>query len=247
MPEKISAVIITKNEEKNIERLLKSLEWVDEIIVCDTGSSDSTINIARNYNCKIFSIDWQGFGHAKRQAVEKAENDWVLSVDADEEVSFELKNEIIEILKNPKYNCYYIKRIPFYLGKKINFCGWRNDFPKRLFNKKFGNFNADPIHESLVIDGERGKIMAPLLHYTYPNISTHFTKMNLYSDIASEKLKINNHSSSIFASIFFGIVKFIQMYFFKLGFLDGRVGFILCLNSAIGVYLKYIKTWKTKN
>lgn len=247
MSEKLSAVIITKNEEKNIERLLKSLEWVDEIVVCDTGSSDSTINIAQKYNCKIFSIDWQGFGLAKRQAVEKAKNDWVLSVDADEEVSVELKNEIIEILKNPKYNCYYIKRVTFYLGKKINYCGWRNDFPKRLFNKKFGNFNTDPIHESLVIDGERGKISAPLLHYTYPNISTHFTKMNLYSDIIAEKLKIINHSSSIFASIFLGIVKFIQMYFFKLGFLDGRVGFILCFNSAIGVYLKYIKTWKTKN
>lgn len=247
MSEKLSAVIITKNEEKNIERLLKSLEWVDEIVVCDTGSSDSTINIAQKYNCKIFSINWQGFGLAKRQAVEKAKNDWVLSVDADEEVSTELKNHIIEILKNPKYNCYYIKRVTFYLGKKINFCGWRNDFPKRLFNKKFGNFNTDPIHESLVIDGERGKIFAPLLHYTYPNISTHFTKMNLYSDIAADKLKIKNHSSSILASIFFGIVKFIQMYFFKLGFLDGRVGFILCFNSAIGVYLKYIKTWKTKN
>ena len=247
MIEKISAVIIAKNEEKNIERVLKSLTWVDEIVLCDTGSTDKTINIAQKYNCKIYNIGWQGYGLAKQRAVNKAENNWILSIDADEEVSEELKKEILEIMKNPKFNCYYIKRISFYLGKKINFCGWRNDYPKRLFNKQYGNFNDEPIHESLIINGERGRIMSPLFHYSYPDISTHFAKMNLYSDIAAEKLKAKSFHSSILHAILFGISKFINMYIIKLGFLDGRVGFLLCLNSAIGVYLKYIKTWKIKN
>jgi len=247
MREKISAVVITKNEEKNIDRLLKSIDWVDEIILCDTGSSDNTMIIAQSFNCKVYSIEWKGFGIAKQTAVNFASNNWILSVDADEEVTVELKKSIIGILENPIYNCYYIKRKTFYLNKEIKFCGWGNDFPKRLFDKRFGNFNDDPIHESLIIGGGRGRIVEPLLHYSYPTIYAHVNKMNFYSDIAADKMISSGKKSSIFRALIFGFGKFIGMYFIKLGFLDGRPGFLLCINSAIGVYLKYVKTWKAKD
>jgi len=247
MREKISAVVITKNEEKNIDRLLKSIDWVDEIILCDTGSLDNTMNIAQSFNCKVYSIEWKGFGIAKRTAVNYASHNWILSVDADEEVSAGLKNSILKILENLDHNCYFIKRESFYLEKKIKYCGWQNDYPKRLFDKRFGNFNDDPLHESLIIEGERGKITAPLYHYSYPDIFTHVSKMNHYTDLAAKKIMTKDMHSSFLKSLFFGITKFINMYIFRLGFLDGRVGLILCFNSAIGVYLKYIKVWKTKS
>lgn len=244
MSEKLSVAIITKNEESNIERAIKSVFWADEIVVCDTGSSDNTIKICLENNCKVFSITWEGFGKAKQSAVDKTSNNWVLSLDADEVVTTELMNEIKTILQMPKFNCYYIKRKSFYLGKEIKHCGWNNDYPKRLFDKRKAKFNDESLHESLIVEGERGKINSHLEHYTYPTIYYHFAKMNTYSDIAANKLINAGKRFSLLSSILFGVVKFVNMYIIKLGFLDGKVGFLLSLNSAIGVYLKYIKTCK---
>ena len=133
---KISAVIITKDEEKNIERCLKSLDWVDEIVVVDSGSTDKTIEICKKYNCTIVYSDWLGFGRTKKLAVNTASNDWILSIDSDEEVTPELRNKIKEILTNPEFEAYRVKRKSFYLGKMINHCGWGSDYPLRLFNRK---------------------------------------------------------------------------------------------------------------
>jgi len=246
MHEKLSVAIITKNEEANIGRLLSSILWVDEIIVCDTGSTDRTIQICNEYKCKVYSINWEGFGKAKQSAVDKTSNNWVLSLDADEYVTEELKEELIAVLSCPKFNCYYIKRSSFYLGKEIKHCGWNNDFPKRLFDKRKAKYNDDILHESLIVDGERGRINSKLLHYPYQSISQHIKKMNEYSDLAAQKLSDKKKKYSILSSIFLGFAKFLNMYFIKLGFMDGKEGLLLCLNSAIGVYLKYIKTCKTR-
>ncbi len=240
---KLSAVIITHNEESNIERCLESLIWVDEIIVVDSFSTDRTIEICKKYNCKIFQIDWQGFGKTKKFAVENSSNNWIFSIDSDEVVTDELRNKIESILENPKFNGYNIKRKSFYFGKEINHCGWDKDFPLRLFNKRFGNFNENLVHESVVLNGEKIKIYEPLLHFTYPTLSLHISKMNRYSDLAIDKIS-ENKKYSIISSIFFGINKFSKMYFLQKGFLDGKIGFLLSLHSAFGVYLKYIKVWQ---
>jgi len=244
MPYPISVVIITKDEEKNIERCLKSVLWTDEIVVVDNGSTDSTPEICRKYHCRIIESEWLGFGPLKQLAVNSAVHDWIFSIDSDEEVSEALKNKILNILKNPQLNGYRIKRESFYLGKKIRYCGWDRDYQLRLFNRKFGNFNDRVVHESVSITGEVGRIEEPISHYTYPTIHSHIDKMDRYTELGLDSLIEKGKSSSIFSAVLRGIVKFIKMYFFQRGFLDGKIGFVLCYNSAFGVYLKYLKIWE---
>jgi glycosyltransferase involved in cell wall biosynthesis len=238
---KLSAVIITKNEESNIERCLKSLLWADEIIILDTGSTDKTIEIADTFGAKIHHLaKWEGFGPAKNQAVSLASNDWIISVDTDEEVTPDLKTSILKILDNPFHDIYAIKRKSFYLGKLINHSGWNRDYPKRLFNRKKAQFNSKSVHESVVGSSNTGKIEAHLLHYTYPTVSSHLNKINHYTELSKNK----NLRSGITISLLRGFFKFIKMYILQFGFLDGKTGLILSIISSFGVFIKYLKIWE---
>ena len=169
MNNKLSATIITHNEEENIEKCLKSLHWVDEIVVVDSYSQDRTVEICKKYNCNVIQTEWLGFGKTKQVAVNHAANDWILSIDSDEEVSETLAEKIKIILADPKYDGYKIKRNSYYLGKEIKHCGWDNDYPIRLFNKNYGKFNEKEVHESVVINGTKGKIEEPILSLYLPN------------------------------------------------------------------------------
>ncbi len=241
---KISAVIITLNEEQNIERCLKSLQWVDEIVVVDSGSQDRTIEICQQYGVKIVQTKWQGFGKTKQFAILQARHDWILSIDADEEVTSALKERLEKVLQNAEPRvAYRIKRQSFYLNRRIKFSGWQNDYPLRLFNRKFGRFNELPVHESIIFNGEIRRIHEPLNHYPYPTISSHIQKMDRYTNLSALESK---QSSSLLGSLMRALFRFVKMYFLKAGFLDGKVGFILCFNSAFGIYLKYIKLWEKR-
>ncbi|HEX9971690.1 MAG TPA: glycosyltransferase family 2 protein [bacterium] len=244
MPEKLSVTIITKNEQHNIERCLKSVQWADEIVVVDDGSTDRTPEICRQYTPKVIHSDWLGFGLLKQLAVNSATHDWIFSIDSDEEVSELLKNKILNILENPQLNGFRIKRDSFYLGKKIRHCGWDRDYQLRLFNRKFGNFNDKQVHESVSISGTVGRIEEPMFHYTYPTVQSHIEKMNRYSELGLELLTKKKKTASIGSAVVRGLAKFIKMYFLQRGFLDGKIGFVLCYNSAFGVYLKYLKLWE---
>lgn len=243
---KVSATIITFNEELNIERCLKSLNWADEILVIDSHSTDKTVEICNHYNCKVIQTEWKGFGKTKKLAVDNASNNWIFSIDADEEVTESLKKRIEEILEEPQFNGYKIKRRSYYLGKEIKYCGWDRDYPLRLFNKSFGNFNDKEVHESVIINGSKNKIEEPLLHFTYPTISSHINKMNRYSDLSLYDRK-SDKSYGLFTSLLLGLNKFLKMYLLQRGFLDGKIGFLLSINSAFGVYLKYVKVWQNRN
>ncbi len=241
----ISVTIITQNEKANIGRCLESVKWADEIVVVDSGSTDGTIDICQRYHCKIINTEWLGFGPTKHLAVEQASHDWIFSIDSDEEVTPELQQRIIELFSSePKLKSWRIKRSSFYLGEKIKYSGWDSDYPVRIFNKKFGQFNKKPLHESIVVPGERGTLSAPLLHYTYPTISSHIAKMNRYSDLSAAEAVARGKKSSVTGALCRGAAKFLKMYIIKRGFLDGTAGFILAKNSAFGVYLKYLKIWQ---
>lgn len=243
--EKISAVIITKNEADNIGRCLDSLHWADEIVVVDSGSTDNTMEICRDYGAKVIETEWRGFGKTKQLAVNSAKYDWVFSIDADEEVTPKLADRLKSIRKaGPHASGYRIKRNSFYLGKMIRYSGWNRDYPLRLFNRKYGNFNDKRVHESVKIKGTVGKIEERILHYTYPTISSYIKKMDLYSTLGAELLKDKNKKAGIFKALFHAKIKFIKMYFINLGFLDGKAGLALALNSAFSVYLKYLKLWQ---
>lgn len=239
----LSVAIITKNEEKNISRCLNSVTWVDEIVVVDSGSQDRTKDICLEFNCKFYERDWQGYGETKQIAVDLCTNGWVLVLDADEVVTEELQRSIKNILQDPQFLGYKIKRNSFYLGQRIEHCGWGKDYPLRLFKKDQGGFNDKIVHESIEIEGPIGKIEQPMQHFTYPTIEEHINKMTKYAKLGASQS--DKKTGRLSKAIFSGIFKFIKMYFLKLGFLDGKKGFLLCINSAFGVYLKYIYIWES--
>jgi len=242
--EKLSVCIIAKNEQENIARCLDSIKWVDEILVMDSGSVDQTVQICQEYSCKIVKMPWHGFGPAKKALADITKNNWVLSVDADEVISEELAVRIKTILSKPNYTGYRIKRKSYYLGELINHCGWNRDYPLRLFNKEYGTFNEKAVHESVQIDGTIARVEEPILHFTYPTLHTHVRKMIHYAELSAEQKLKEGKRSSIGKAVLAGFLKFIKMYFLQLGALDGKTGLLLCLNSAYGVYLKYMILWE---
>jgi len=243
----ISAVLITKNEEKNIARCLKSIDWVDEIVILDSGSIDETLEIAKKFKAKIYTTKWLGFGKTKQLAVSHALNKWVLSIDADEEVSDELKTEIQNILaKNVSKNifAYRIKRSSFYLNRLIKYSGWQKDYPVRLFNKEKCNFNDEVVHESVTVCQKNlSQIESKLFHYPYHSISHHVKKIDHYTTLGADKLFQKGQKSTIYFAILSSFAKFFKMYIIKMGFLDGKEGFVLCTLSSYSNFLKYIKLW----
>lgn len=245
MSHKISAVIITKDEEANIERCLLSLDWVDEIVVVDSGSKDNTLAIAQKFDCRIINTEWLGFGPTKKLAVNSAQNDWVLSIDADEEVTPELKEEIKNIFDSGNLlQGYRIKWLSFYLNKWIKHSGWNRNFKLKLFNRKYGNFNDAMIHEKVLLNGKIGRLKSELKHYTYPDLKTVMNKTISYADIGARGLAEKNKSPSLYSAYFHGASVFIKLYFLNLGFLDGRIGIVLATNYAFAAYLKYLRYWE---
>jgi len=240
----LSAVIISKDEEKNIGMCLASLQWVDEIVVVDSGSTDRTMEIAREYGARVIDTPWLGFGKTKQLAVDAATHDWVFSIDADEEVTELLRCKIQSILENPRDQGYRIARRSYYLGRPIRFSGWQSDAPLRLFNRKHGWFNDKIIHESVEMASKPGIINAHMHHYTYPSISSHFAKIESYSELGAKQLLKKGKKANLVSACSHGVMKFIKMYLLKLGFLDGKEGFVLAVISSFGVSLKYLRLWE---
>jgi glycosyltransferase involved in cell wall biosynthesis len=242
----ISAILITKNEEKNIAECLDSLHWVDEIIVVDSGSTDNTVAICKQYTKHVFiEADWQGFGKQKNRALTKATMEWVLSIDADERVSGALKTEIQQAIENSTaIATYSMPRLSYYCGKEIKHSGWWPDYVVRLFKKGSAVFSDHAVHEHIISNGKVRKLNSPLIHYSYPSLDEVLYKMNHYSSAWAES---NRHkSSSPLKALFRGGWAFIRTYFIRLGFLDGIEGFALAISNAEGTYYKYMKLYFLK-
>jgi len=238
----ISAIIIAKNEETNIGRCLKSVEWVDEIVVVDDGSTDRTLDIAREYGAKIFQIEWEGFGAAKNYALDKAISDWVLSIDADEEVTGELALEIKRVIKDDtSTGGFMIPRVTNFLGRWIKHSRWYPDYVLRLFKRKHGRFTEALVHEKVVLEGRNEHLKNHLKHYSYPDIDTYCRKLRNYSYLGANELYKNGKRFSPFQLIIKPPASFIRHYITGAGFLDGVEGFMIASLSAMGVMLKYIK------
>lgn len=190
--EKVSVVMITRNEEKHMEKCLESINWADDIVIVDSFSEDKTVEIAKKFNCKVFQKDFIGFGPLKNYAVSKASNRWILNLDADERITPELENEIRKILENPDYDGYYISR-KSYIGKKwIKHAGQWPDHQLRLFRKDKGKFQEKMLHERVEINGKIGYIKNPMLHYNFLGWTHYIKKMNSYTtreahDLLSKK------------------------------------------------------------
>lgn len=247
MRAKLSVIIITKNEEKNIVDCLESVKWADEIIIVDAFSSDSTIEIARKYTDKVFQKEWIGFADQKSYALKLASNEWVLSLDADERVSESLRIKLLSMLSDlselNKFSGFKIKRDNYFLGKKINSCGWNKDFQLRFFKKSVTRLTNRLVHEGFEVSGEIGSIKEPILHLSYKSINETIEKINHYSSLEalekSSKLKVN-----FFTIIFFPALYFIQHFLFRYGFIDGMYGFLVSLFHAWTKLLVQLKIWE---
>jgi glycosyltransferase involved in cell wall biosynthesis len=238
----LSVCIVTKDEELNIEETLKTVTFADEIIVVDSHSTDNTVKICKQYTNKIYTNLWQGCGIQKKFALEKASCDWVLILDADERLSVELQKEIQTVIKEKhRYSGFIIPFQTFYLGKAIKYGDWYNEQHLRLFKRNQGQIIAHYVHFGLEVTGNIGKLRNRISHNSFPNVESILNKANMYSTLgAKDKLKAGK-TANIFTAILHGIFTFIRGYIFRLGFLDGKYGFMLAISNAQGSYYKYIK------
>ena len=241
---KISVTIITGNEQENIGECLDSVKWADEIIVVDSESSDKTVEIAKSFTEKVFIRKWEGYASQKNFAMEQAANVWVLSIDADERATKELSEEILT-LNFADYDGFKIKRDNYFIGKQITGCGWGNDYQVRLFNKIKTKLSDRLVHEGFVVNGKLGSLNNSMIHYSYRNLKDGFSKINEYSSLeANEKAKRKRITG--LRLVFFPVWAFIQHFFIRKGFKDGRHGLIVSLMHAMTKLQVYMKIWEIK-
>ncbi len=248
MTAKLSVTIITQNEEANIRRTLESVQWADEIILLDSGSTDRTVGICREFTDRVFHQDWLGFGKQKNAAIDKATGDWVLSLDADEPVEKELAAEIRTIMTSPDPNDgYRVPRKTFFLGKWIKHGGWYPDHNLRLFQKGKGRFEERAVHEAVKVNGTVGTTRHAILHYAYPDLASYLASINKYSSLAVEVMAekgIPARRTTWLNIVFRPLFTFLFKYVIRLGFLDGKHGLMINLFHAYYVFAKYAKAWE---
>jgi len=247
---KISAVIITFNEERNIKRCLQSLDgMVDEILVVDSFSTDDTESLCKPFGVRFIKHPFEGHIQQKSWAAGQASFDYILSLDADEALSEQLKVSITSAKSNWEADGYSFSRLNNYLGKWIKHCGWYPDIKLRLWDRRKGDWGGDNPHDRVIMQegSQVKKIGGDLLHYSYHSIQQHLNQINSFTEIAAKQAITNGKSSSVFKAVFKSFWKFKRDYIFKLGFLDGYYGFVICVLSAYAVFVKNIKIKELKN
>lgn len=237
----LSVIIITKNEASHIGRCLESVKWADEIIILDSGSTDDTVAICRQYTDKVYETEWPGFGIQKQRALNKAQGDWVLSIDSDEMVSAELRLEIEQAIKSESKDGWEIPRLSSYCGREIRHGGWWPDYVLRLFRRQAGNFTDAVVHERIIVEGDVGQLASPLLHDAFVNLDEVLHKVNSYSSMGAQMLYQKGVRSSLGKAIFKALWSFVRTYCLKASVLDGRQGLMLAISNAEGAYYKYAK------
>lgn len=243
-PNKISVIIITKNEELNINDCLDSVKWADEIIVVDSESTDKTIVLAKKFTDKIYTRKWSGYSDQKSFALSLAKNVWVLSLDADERMTDELKNEILQRDLSTS-DGYKISRANYFLGKMIRGCGWSHDYQLRLFRKSKTKVTNRMVHEGFVVDGRITELKSQMLHYSYRNFHDAMSKINKYSTLEAQE-KYKRKKVNAFTILFNPFIAFIQFFIFRKGFIDGVYGLLVSIMHAMTKIMMYVKIWELR-
>ena len=241
---KLSVVIIARNEEANLPRCLNSVKWADEILIGDCGSTDRTVEIAQSYGARIVTYEWTGFGPAKQTVSEQAEGEWVLSLDADEEVTDKLAEEIKAAVSSDRGVAgYSIRRRTLFLGRWMYHGGWYPDWVTRLYRRECGRISGNAVHEGIAVDGPIARFNNDLLHYSYPTLEIYLQKLNRYTALAAQEALDRGQHASGWKIVANPCAKFIKQYVLRAGFLDGIEGFVLAVLSAGYVMIKYTKLW----
>jgi glycosyltransferase involved in cell wall biosynthesis len=241
---KITALAITYNEEDNVKRYVESLSFADEIIFVDSQSTDKTVSIAEELNVTVIQRKFDDFSNQRNFAIEKASNDWIVFFDLDEIISKELEKEIITTLENPKDRvAFFIKRNFYFMGKLIKYGGWQNDKAIRLFNKKYCSYNGNLVHELVQSTGKTAILKNKLNHFSYKNFDNYNDKLNLYSKLQAENLYKLKKRPNLYHFFIRPTYRFLWQYIFRMGILDGKVGFILAYVHSFSVFKRYLQLW----
>jgi len=253
----LSVAIITMNEEANLARTLASVQFADEVIVLDSGSTDRTLEIARSFDAKVYFEPWKGFAPQKNSAIEKCSGTWILSLDADEELTFELQQEIRRLLTHdPAADAYLIKRRNLFLNRWMRHGGYYPDPKLRLFRRHSANFapparfTERPVHETIAFEGNLETLQHDLVHHAYPTIESYIEHMDRYSTLGAQIVVSKRKTGRSWFGFYYNIVMipfftFLWNYIFRFGFLDGREGFLLHLYHSTYTSWKYSKAWQT--
>lgn len=243
---RLSAIIITRNEADNIAACLESVAFCDERIVVDCGSSDDTCTIAARAGARVEVHAFEGFGPQKNFALSLATGDWVLSIDADERVSPALAAEIRAAIAAPGVDGYELRRVSKFLGREMGRSGLFPDHILRLFRPGRARFTDQPVHERVVCEGKVARLSAPLTHDSVPRLEDALARVDQYSSAGAAMLIESGRRVSFLSGISHGLWTFFRVYVLRLGFLDGREGFLQAVANAEGSYYRYMKAWLAK-
>lgn len=248
MKPSIAAVLIVKNEQENLAGCLETVkDWVDEIVILDSGSTDKTAEIAKNYQAKFYQeTNWQGFGRQRQKAQQYVTADYILWLDADERITPELKQSIINAVKQNQPNtAYRINRLSEVFGKQIRHSGWYPDFVVRLYPNQGIQYNDSLVHEKVIVPPEVQikDLQGDLLHYTYKDLHHYLVKSAFYAQAWAAERKQQGKKTNLTRAIAHSVFCFLRMYLFKLGFLDGKQGLLLALLSSHSTFIKYADLW----
>lgn len=239
---KISATIITCNEERNLPRAIESLRCCDEILIVDSGSTDRTVEIAQKFGARVLEANWRGYAGQKNYASDQATYDWILSIDADEALSEDLEAEIWQLKKNgPDCDAFTVPRLAQYLGRWILYSGWYPDRKIRLFDRTKARWVGDYVHESVISTGRVGQLQGNLLHYTCGSLSEHLKTMDRYTTLAAEEIAARKKPVRLSHLLFDPPWTFFKTYILQRGFLDGIEGLAIAYMAALYTFLKYAK------
>lgn len=241
----LSVIVITRDEEANIADCLASASFAAECIVVDSGSRDRTVEVAEAAGARVLrTTDWPGFGPQKNRALDLATQPWVLSLDADERVTPELREEILAVLaRGTGADAWAMPRRSSFCGQYMAHSGWYPDRVVRLFRRGSARFSDDLVHERVVVNGTTGRLRGDLLHTTYPDLESMLEKLNRYSSASAESMYGKGQRSSLAGAMGRGLWAFFRTYVLRSGWRDGRLGLVLALSIAEGTYYKYLKLW----
>lgn len=236
----VSVIIIALNQEDNIVPCLQTARWADDIIIVDSGSQDRTLELARDFTDRIYTIDWPGFGAAKNYALDQARKEWVFSLDTDERVSEALRNEIISVVQGDgRFAGYRVPRKNYFGGRWIKRLGWYPDYTLRLFRREQGRFRERAVHEEVIVNGPVGVLQTSLDHYSYDSVSDYIARQDRYARLAAQEMLQEGRRPQAGELFWRPLSHFLKLYVLRLGFLEGRLGYTLALLSSLYNFLKY--------
>jgi glycosyltransferase involved in cell wall biosynthesis len=242
---KLSVTIITRNEASNISEVISSVAWADDLLVVDCGSTDTTVTTAEGLGARVLHRDWRGFAEQKNFAADRAEHDWILSLDADERVTPPLADEIRRLLAtDPPHAGYRLPRVSWYLDRWIRTTDWYPDLQLRLYDRRRGRWKPRRVHESVQLTGSVGRLTHPLEHRPYADVAAHLDTMNRYTTLAARELFEEGRRSGLGPLLTLPAAAFVRNYVLRRGFLQGSTGFVISSLNAYYVFLKFVKLWE---